>query len=129
MVLKIIDATQARSGQIIMIDSEPYNVRSNDISKTGKHGHAKCRMEAIGVFTGKKKVLVVPGHERFDVPNVEKKRAQVLSVSGDKASVMDLESYETLDFPFDESLRDQIVPDKQVEIWDIEGYKKIMRVL
>lgn len=129
MVLKIIDATQAKIGQVIMIENEPFTVRSNDISKTGKHGHAKCRMEAIGVFTGKKKVLVVPGHERFDVPNVEKKRAQVLSVGEETASVMDLESYETLDYRFDESLKDKLEPDKQVEIWDIEGHKKIMRVL
>jgi|SRR3989344_3133135 len=129
MVLKIIDATQAKPGQIIMINNEPYNVRSNDISKTGKHGHAKCRMEAIGVFSGKKKVIVVPGHERFDVPNVEKKRAQVLSVSENSASVMDLENYETQDFVFDESLRDNIEVEKQVEVWDIEGHKKIMRVM
>src|SRR3989344_3878836 len=111
MVLKIIDATQAKAGQVIMIENEPFTVRSNDISKTGKHGHAKCRMEAIGVFTGKKKVLVVPGHERFDVPNVEKKRAQVLSVGEETASVMDLESYETLDYRFDESLKDKLEPD------------------
>jgi len=129
MVLKLIDATQAKGGTIIMIEGEPYNVRSNDKSKSGKHGSAKCRIEAIGVFTGRKKVLAVPGHERFDVPNVEKKRAQVLTVGDDSASVMDLESYETIDVPFQEDLKEQLQPEKQVEVWEIEGEKKIMRVL
>ena len=129
MVLKIIEATQAKTGQTILIDNEPFTVRSNDVSKSGKHGASKCRIEAIGVFTGKKKILAVPGSERFDVPNVEKRRAQVLSIGEKTASVMDMETYETQEFPFSEDLRDQIEPDKQVEVWDIEGYKKIMRVI
>jgi translation elongation factor IF5A len=129
MVLKIINATEAKSGTVILIDGGPYTVRSNDISKTGKHGHSKCRMEAVHIFEGKKKVIVVPGHERFDVPNVEKKRVQVLSIGDGTASVMDLESYETVDIPYQEELRDQLQPEKQAEVWNIEGHKKIMRAL
>jgi translation initiation factor 5A len=129
MVLKIINATEARPGTIILVDNEPYSVKSNDISKTGKHGHAKCRMEAINVFDGRKKVITVPGHDRFDVPNVEKRRAQLLSVSDNRASVMDLETYETIDVPYLAELKDDLIADKQVEVWDIEGKKMIMRVL
>ena len=130
MVLKVINATEIRPGTVIMVDNEPYSAKSNDISKTGKHGHAKCRIEAISVFTGKKKVIAVPGHERFDVPLVEKKKAQVLSVNSDAgtASVMDLESYETMDLSYQENIKDQIAPEKQVEYWDVEGKKSIMRV-
>lgn len=129
MVLKIIDATQAKPGVTILIDEEPFSVKSNDISKSGKHGASKCRIEAIGVFTGKKKVLAVPGSERFDVPNVEKTKAQVLSVGDGTASVMDLESYETYDIPFSEEIKEEIAPERQVEIWNIEGKKAVMRVL
>lgn len=129
MVLKIINATEARSGTIILVDGEAYTVKSNDISKTGKHGHAKCRIQASSVFGTKKKVITVPGHERFDVPNVDKKKAQILSVGDETASVMDLESYETIDVPFLEGLKDQLAPEKTAEVWDIEGKKMIMRVL
>lgn len=128
MPLKIIDATQTRQGVVILINGEPCTVKSNDISKTGKHGAAKCRIEAIEIFTGKKKILAVPGHEKFDVPLVEKKKAQILNVNESTASVMDLESYETLDLPFMEGLKDELASEKQVEYWDIEGKKCIMRV-
>jgi len=128
MPLKLIDASQAKVGSTIMIEGEAATVKSNDISKTGKHGHAKCRIEAKEIFSGKKKVLAVPGHERFEVPLVEKKKAQVLSVGESTASVMDLESYETLDLPFDEELRAELAPEKEVEYWDIEGKKFIMRM-
>ncbi len=55
MVLKLIDATQAKSGSVIMIEGEAFTVRSNDKSKSGKHGAAKCRIEAIGVFLERKR--------------------------------------------------------------------------
>tara|TARA_Y100000310_G_C20039329_1_gene515433 strand:- start:54 stop:443 length:390 start_codon:yes stop_codon:yes gene_type:complete len=129
MPLKIIEASQAKPGTVIVIDGEACTVKSNDISKTGKHGHAKCRIEASEIFSGKKKVIAVPGHERFDVPLVDKRKAQVLGVSDTTASVMDLESYETLDVPFPEDIKDQLEVEKQIEYWDIEGKKAIMKVL
>jgi len=129
MVLRLIDATQARSGTTILVDGEAYVVKSNDISKTGKHGAAKCRIEAIGVLNNKKKVIAVPGHERFEVPMIEKRRGQVLSVSESTATIMDLESYETLDLPFMEEIKEQLAPEKNIEYWDIEGKKCIMRVM
>jgi len=129
MVLKLIDATQARSGTTILLDGEAYTVKSNDISKSGKHGASKCRIEAIAVFSGKKKVLAVPGHERFEVPMVDKRKAQVLNVNGDKVSVMDLESFETLELPYAEEIKDSLREEANVEYWDIEGSKCVMRVL
>ena len=128
MVLRLIDAHSCKPGTTIMIDNAACTVRSNDISKTGKHGASKCRIEAIEIISGKKKIVAVPGDTRFDVPMIEKKKAQVLSVSENSASVMDLESYETLDILITEELAGKVAPEKQVEYWDIEGKKMIMRV-
>ncbi|HJZ18903.1 MAG TPA: translation initiation factor IF-5A, partial [Candidatus Nanoarchaeia archaeon] len=73
MVLKIINASEAKTGTNVTLEGTHYTIKSIDISKTGKHGHAKCRIEAVGIINGQKKVFVVPGHERFEVPLVEKK--------------------------------------------------------
>lgn len=129
MVLKIIDATQAKPGATIMVEGEAYTVKTNDISKTGKHGSAKCRIMAQAIFSDKKKILAVPGHERFDVPNVEKKRGQVLSVTDNSASVMDLETFENFDVTIYPDCMETIAEEKQVEVWDIEGKRMVMRVL
>jgi len=63
------------------------------------------------------------------VPNVEKRRVQILSIGDNSASVMDLESYETVDVAYHGDIKDKLEPEKQAEVWDIEGTKKIMRVL
>lgn len=128
MVAKIIDATEARVGTNLILDGECYTVKKIDISKTGKHGHAKCRVEASHMLTGNKKVLVVPGHDRFEVPLVNKSRGQILSITGNNASIMDLESFETIEIPISEEAADAKENDN-VEYWDIEGTKVIKRKL
>lgn len=126
MVLKIIDATGIKVGTNIIVDGNPCTVKSIDISKTGKHGHSKARIEAVGILTGQKKVFVTPGHDKFDVPLVEKRKGQVLSIA-DKVSLMDLESFETLDVACSEKIKSQLESNSNVEYWDVEGEKIIKR--
>jgi translation initiation factor 5A len=128
MVLKIISATEAKPGTNILIDGEPYIVKKVDISKTGKHGAAKCRIEASGIINNSKKIIAVPGHERFEVPMVDKRKAQVLS-TGENISVMDLENFENFEVPCDDEIRNDIEVNSNVEYWDIEGRKIIKRKL
>ena len=128
MVLKIINATEARVGTNILIDEDAYTVKKIDVSKTGKHGHSKVRVEATGIINGNKKVFVVPGHERMEVPLIDKRKGQVLSIS-DKVSVMDLESFETLEIAADEELKSGLEANSNVEYWDVEGEKIIKRKL
>lgn len=129
MVAKVIDATEMRVGTFLMIDGSAFQVKKMDVSKTGKHGHAKVRFEANSVMTGKKKVAVVPGHDKFEVPMVDKRSAQVLSVSENEASLMDSESFENLDLPIPEELKESLTSGVSVEYWDVEGEKLIKRVM
>ena len=129
MVAKVIEATEMRVGTYLLIGGVAHQVKKMDISKTGKHGHAKVRFEAISAFTGKKKVMVIPGHDKFEVPMIEKRQAQVLSVSGNIASLMDSESFENLDLEIPEDLQDSVSDGVSVEYWDIEGNKLLKKVM
>jgi len=130
MVLKIINATEARVGTNILLEGEPYTIKKIDISKTGKHGHAKARIEAVGIINGQKKVFVIPGHDRLEIPLINKRKGQVLSKNDGKASVMDLESFETIEVPCpDKEVFKEIEANSNVEYWDIEGKKIIKRKL
>ena len=128
MVLKIINATEAKIGTNILIEGEPYVVRKIDISKTGKHGASKCRIEAIGMLSEQKKIIAVPGHERFEVPMVDKRKGQVLSLDGE-LSIMDLENFETILISCSEEIKSQLEVNSNVEYWDIEGRKIVKRKL
>jgi translation initiation factor 5A len=127
MSFKLINAVEARLGVAVLVDGVPCIVKSNDISKTGKHGHAKCRIEAISVIDGKKKVFVIAGHERMECPMINKRKGQILSINGENASIMDLESYETIDLLMPEELKEGLKDGDQIEYWDVEETKIIKK--
>ena len=115
-------------GNYIVIEGAACRVSGVQISKPGKHGHTKIRLEAVGLLDDKKRIIVMPGHDNVTVPIIEKKTAQVLSVSGDTANVMDSETYETYDLKIPEDLKGQVVEGVNVLYWEILDSKVIKQV-
>ena len=85
-------------------------------------------MEGVGLIDGKKRVVVMPGSENVEVPIIEKKTAQVLSVTGTMANIMDTESFEMFDLPIPEELQGQVKENVQVLYWIILNDKVMKQV-
>ena len=117
-----------QKGNYIVIDGVACKVNDTQTSRPGKHGHAKVRLTGIGLIDGKKRVLLSPGHDNVEVPIIDKRNAQVLSISGSTASVMDSENYETFDLNIPEDLKDQIVDGCTVLYWVILSDKVMKQV-
>ncbi|MBD3354928.1 translation initiation factor IF-5A [Candidatus Woesearchaeota archaeon] len=115
-------------GSYVVIDGVACKVKSTQTSRPGKHGHAKVRLEAVGLIDEKKRVIVMPGHDKINVPIIGKKTAQVLSIQGDKANVMDSETYETFDLKIPEDLKGQVVEGSNVLYWEILDQKTMKQV-
>ena len=111
-------------GSYVMMDDVPCKITSYSTAKPGKHGSAKARIDGKGVFDGKKRSLSQPVDAKVWVPIIERKQGQVVSVSGDDAQVMDLETYETFTMrvPDDETLE----PDDEIEYLELEEQRKIV---
>lgn len=106
-------------GSYIIIDGAACKVVSLQTSKSGKHGHSKINLMAVGILDDKKRNLVAPGHSSVEVPMVEKKTAQVLSIKDNIANVMDSETFETFDLEIPEELKGQVVEGVSVLYWEI----------
>jgi translation initiation factor 5A len=130
MSTKPVEIGSLKDGSFVVIDGIPCRVVSMDKSKTGKHGSAKGRVVAVGIFDGIRRNIVGPADERVDVPLVEKRAAQVISVTPDHIQLMDLENYETFDVkpPKEEGLVAKLANGVEVEYWDMLNEKHIMRV-
>ena len=126
MATKVVGAGSIKSGSYLLIDGVACRVVSSETSKSGKHGHAKVRIVAIGLLDERKREIVTPAHDNVEVPIIEKRNAQVLSVSGDSANVMDAESYETFDMKIPEDLKDKVVEGCQVLYWVVLD-EKVMK--
>jgi len=125
---KLVNASSIKVGNYIIMDGAACVVKSIQTSRPGKHGHAKCRIEAVGITDGQKRVNVFPGHDKVDVPIIEKKDAQVLSVHGESTNVMDLQTYETFDLKIPNELKDKIKEGTQVIYWVVLDEKIIKQV-
>jgi len=128
MSTKTVGASSIKEGSYILIDGAACKVASSETSKSGKHGHAKVRIVAIGLMDNKKREVVMPAHDNVEVPIIEKKSAQVLSVAGDTANVMDEESYETFDLKIPEELKETVVPNCKILYWTIMGEKVMKQI-
>lgn len=118
-----------RVGGYVIIDGEPCRVASLTKSKPGKHGSAKARVVALGIFDGAKKTFVKPVDAQVEIPMIEKRTGQVLASLPKAVQIMDLETYEIFEtaFPKEEVLKQKLTSGVEVEYWRILGRTRIMR--
>ncbi|HYT42066.1 MAG TPA: translation initiation factor IF-5A [Methylomirabilota bacterium] len=124
-----MDLGSLKVGSYIVIDGEACRIVSYDHSKPGKHGSAKARVAAISVFDGSKHTLVSPVSASVEVPLIDKRNGQVISISGKVLQIMDLETFEV----FETSAVEQEIIDKvrqggEVEYWRVLERIKVARV-
>ncbi|AAB90593.1 MULTISPECIES: translation initiation factor IF-5A [Archaeoglobus] len=123
-----VEVRQLREGGYVVIDDEPCEILSISVSKPGKHGAAKARIDAIGIFDSQKRSIVQPVTAKIYVPIVERKRAQIISVTGNVAQLMDLETYETFELEVPEELKDKMEQGREVIYLESLGKRKIERM-
>jgi len=121
-------AKDLKEGKFVVIDGEPCKVVEIQTSAPGKHGAAKMRITAVGIFDNQKRNLLKPSDGDIEVPMVERKVVQVISVSGDMAQVMDPKSYEVYEMPIPEEIRKDVEAGKEVEIIETMGRRMMHRV-
>ncbi|PIV69766.1 MAG: translation initiation factor IF-5A [Euryarchaeota archaeon CG01_land_8_20_14_3_00_38_12] len=112
-------------GKYIIVDDEPCKILSITTSKPGKHGEAKARIDAMGLFDTQKRSIVHPVKHKVGVPMIDKRTAQVLSVAGSTAQLMDMATYETFELPLPENMT--LEPGKEIQYMEALGRRKITR--
>jgi translation initiation factor 5A len=124
-----MDLGSLKVGSYIIIDNEPCRIVSYDHSKPGKHGSAKARVAAMGVFDGSRHSLVSPVSANVEVPLINKRSGQVISISGPTLQIMDLETFEVFETSaVEEEIKNKIRQGGEVEYWQVLERVKIVRV-
>ena len=117
-------------GHYILIENEPCKIVAYEHSKPGKHGSAKARIVAIGAFDNGKKSIVSPVDAKVDVPIIEKRSGQVISLADNNIQLMDLETFEVFfsSMPPEDEIKARLSNGSEVEYWKFSDRTKIMRV-
>jgi translation initiation factor 5A len=73
-------AGEIKKGGYMCIKGRPCKVLSISVSKTGKHGHAKCNFITTDIFTGKKIEDMVPSSHGTTVPIVTRIEYELMNI-------------------------------------------------
>ncbi|NLX49766.1 MAG: translation initiation factor IF-5A [Methanospirillum sp.] len=114
-----------KEGRYVVVDDEPSKILSISISKPGKHGAAKARIEVMGLFDGVKRSIVQPVGAKTYVPIVERKSAQVLSVAGTTAQMMDMKDFANFEIEIPAEKQGEIQPGKEIMYIESMGKRKL----
>ena len=120
-----VEVRELKEGRYVIIDDEPCIIKAISHSKPGKHGSAKARVDAIGIFDGQKRSVVNPVTAKTYVPTVERRTGQVLSVSEKSVQLMDMGTYETLDVPITAEEKPKLEQGKEVPFLNVMGRTKL----
>ncbi|MCL4421320.1 MAG: translation initiation factor IF-5A [Candidatus Thermoplasmatota archaeon] len=120
------EVRELKVGRYMLIDDAPCKIVEITMSKPGKHGEAKGRIVAIGIFDNQKRSVVYPVKHKVKVPIIEKKNAQVLSVTNKEAQLMDSETFETFLVPLSDEELGKVTPGTEISYWEAMGKRKIM---
>jgi translation initiation factor 5A len=124
-----MDLGSLKVGSYIVIDGEPCRIVSYDHSKPGKHGSAKARVAAISVFDGSKHTLVSPVSTSVEVPLIDKRNGQIISISGKVLQIMDLETFEVFETSsVEQDIIEKVRQGGEVEYWRVLERIKVSRV-
>jgi len=121
-------AKELKEGRFVLVDDIPCKVVSIDSSKPGKHGAAKMRVVAIGVFDGQKKTLLVPSDADVEVPIIERQTAQIVALNGTTAQLMDTTTFETYELEVPAEYLDVAATGKEAEVMEAMGKRAITRI-
>jgi len=108
---------------------EPCRITEYDTSKPGKHGSAKARIVAVGIFDHQKRPHVGPVSMQVHVPLIDKRMGQIISMTDAGTQVMDSETFETIDVNMiDDEIKDKVQQGQDIEYWKVMDRTKIMRI-
>ncbi|MDI9634053.1 MAG: translation initiation factor IF-5A [Methanolinea sp.] len=114
-----------KEGRYMVIDDEPCKILGISISKPGKHGAAKARIDAVGLFDGVKRSIVQPVSAKTYVPVVERKSGQVITISGNIATLMDMKDFTNFEIEIPPDKADKIEVGKEVPYIEALGKRKL----
>jgi translation initiation factor 5A len=114
-----------KEGRYIVVEDEPCKVVGLATSKPGKHGAAKARIDAVGIFDGVNRSIVQPVSAKAYIPVVERKSGQVISIAGDMAQLMDMKDYSNFEITIPADKKGQLEIGKEIMYIESMGKRKL----
>jgi translation initiation factor 5A len=123
---ELVEVRTLKENRYMLVEDEPSRIVSITTSKPGKHGSAKARIEAVGLFSGNKRSVVYTVTDKVFVPMIDRRKAQILNIHGDQAQLMDAENFETFELTIPEDKKGKLEAGTETMYLESMGRRMIL---
>jgi translation elongation factor P/translation initiation factor 5A len=90
-------AEDLERGMFIIVNNDIYKIIRKEVVAVGTHSHSKTKLYVQHILGGGEKTFTFAHQDRVEVAEIENRVGQVISKGDSTLTVMDTDSYETLD--------------------------------
>ena len=90
-------AQELERGNYFIYNNEPVRVLRREVIVVGTHSHSKLKFYIQGLNEKGERSVTFHHTDKVEIVDIIRKLGQIISKTGNKAQVMDMVTYETLD--------------------------------
>src|SRR3989344_7863633 len=118
-----MSASDLERGRFFLHKGEVLQVMRKSLVNVGTHSHTKLVFTCCDLYGKREKDIIMGHNDRVDVLDIQKKKASVISKSGNQLQIMDPVSYETMDATAEQDVMDSLVEGDEVVYIEYNGVK------
>lgn len=121
-----MEAKELKTGQYIVYNNEPYQVRKKEVVVYGTHSHSKLKLFLKPALGTGEKIINFAHTDNVETLEIIKKKGTIISLSGKQAQIMDSVSYETFDATIHDEVTEELQEGQDATFIELKGERFII---
>ncbi|MBS3104856.1 hypothetical protein J4234_01215 [Candidatus Woesearchaeota archaeon] len=119
-------AQELERGNYFIYNNEPVRVLRREVIVVGTHSHSKLKFYIQGLNEKGEKTVTFQHTDKVEIVDIIRKLGQIISKTSNKAQVMDMVTYETLDATASSEVLNELNEGDNVTFVELSGNVQII---
>jgi len=120
-------AEDLKKGEFILINNAIFKITRKEVVAVGTHSHSKTKIYVVPIEGGGEKNFIYNHQDRVEVPEIENRVGQIISVGENSLTVMDTKTYETLEVLSNREILEKAEEGKILFFFTYKGESKALQ--
>jgi translation initiation factor 5A len=120
-------AEDLKKGECIIINNGIYKITRKEVVAVGTHSHSKTKIYVVPIEGGGEKNYIYNHQDKVEIPEIENRVGQIISIGENSLQVMDTKTYETLEVLSNQEILDKAEEGKILFFFTYQGVSKALQ--
>jgi len=120
-------AEDLKKGEFILINNAIFKITRKEVVAVGTHSHSKTKIYVQPIEGGGEKNYIYNHQDRVEMPEIENRVGQIISVGTNSLQVMDTKTYETVEVLANPDILQKAEDGKMVFFFTYKGESKALQ--